>query len=81
MQLIDSFDRIIYRLRISVTSACNLNCFYCHHEGNPNEDFHELTINQIEQLAQIIDEYNISKIKITGGEPLLHPQIVEIVQN
>lgn len=80
IRLEDNFHREITRFRISVTSKCNLNCFYCHHEGNNTDHQNELTINQIKQIASIATKYKIEEIKITGGEPLLHPHIVEIVQ-
>ncbi|MHA1777899.1 MAG: GTP 3',8-cyclase MoaA [Promethearchaeota archaeon] len=64
-----------------MTSECNLNCPYCHHEGNPNPNPHQFTpLEQLVQLSPIISKYNISSIKITGGEPLLHPKVVEIVR-
>ncbi len=78
--LIDDYERIITRFRISVTSECNLNCFYCHHEGNDSHFKNVLTLDQIRKIASIVEKYSIEEIKLTGGEPLLHPDIVEIVR-
>lgn len=58
-----------------------MNCFYCHHEGylsqNPQQ---ELTLKQIDQINFIVKKYQIESVKITGGEPLLHPDILEIIK-
>lgn len=66
---------------MSITSNCNLNCFYCHQEGYiSDKDVHSLSLKQIDQLCSIIKKYEINGIKITGGEPLLHPHIIKIVE-
>jgi cyclic pyranopterin phosphate synthase len=78
--LVDEYQRIINRFRISVTSECNLNCFYCHHEGNDSNFRNALSLDQIRKIALIAEQYSIQEIKLTGGEPLMHPDIVEIVR-
>jgi cyclic pyranopterin phosphate synthase len=81
IKLIDRFSREITRLRVSITSKCNLNCFYCHREGYSKLGGREsLSVEQIDRLCSIISEYKIKAVKITGGEPLLHPKILEIVE-
>ncbi|MHA1865045.1 MAG: GTP 3',8-cyclase MoaA [Candidatus Heimdallarchaeaceae archaeon] len=80
IKLIDKYNREITRLRVSVISSCNLNCPYCHNEGFSSHNSNKLTLDQIKKLLSIIDKYSISSVKITGGEPLLHPQIVDIVK-
>lgn len=80
MELIDDFGRRITRLRISLLNRCNMNCPYCHHEGNESSLKSQLSLAQIKQLLPMIEKYEISSIKLTGGEPLLHPNIVEIVK-
>jgi len=80
IKLIDKYNREITRLRVSVISSCNLNCPYCHNEGFSSHNSNKLTLDQIKKLLSIIDKYSISSIKITGGEPLIHPQIVDIVK-
>lgn len=63
-------------LRISITSACNMKCTYCHNEGNLQINF--LTKNEIENLVIAADKFNLKSVRITGGEPLIHPEIEEI---
>jgi cyclic pyranopterin phosphate synthase len=76
--LLDSYGRLTYNLRISVTSKCNLNCIFCHKEGNDVlED--KLTPESIEEIVRIATSYGVKKVKITGGEPLIRRDIIEIV--
>ena len=78
-QLIDGFNRPITSLRISLTQKCNMNCFFCHQEGENN--FHgEMTPLEIEKIVKTASKLGIDKVKLTGGEPLLRPDIVEIVE-
>ncbi|MBE8538741.1 GTP 3',8-cyclase MoaA [Geoglobus acetivorans] len=76
--LVDRFGRKITNLRISVTSRCNLNCFYCHREGYLSGD--ELSPDEIAEIAEAFRELGVRKVKITGGEPLVRKDIVEIVE-
>ncbi|UCE74896.1 MAG: GTP 3',8-cyclase MoaA [Methanomassiliicoccales archaeon] len=82
--MIDRFERNINNMRISITQQCNLDCFYCHHEGEKNEgagvENGHLTPPEIEKITQIASQVGIQKLKITGGEPLLRKDIVEIVK-
>ena len=75
----DKFGRLIDCLRISVTQRCNLNCNYCHHEGefNPGP---ELSPMEIQERVEVFSELGIRKVKITGGEPLIRTDILEIVK-
>jgi len=58
-----------------------MNCPYCHQEGyNVGWGKNQLTVEQIKRLIPIIEKYEIYSIKLTGGEPLLHPDITEIVR-
>jgi len=75
----DNFGRPLTGLRISVTQRCNLNCFYCHREGCKCEG-QELPLDSIERAVQVAKEFGIKKIKITGGEPLIRKDIVDIVR-
>lgn len=76
--LLDSYGRLTHNLRISVTSKCNLNCIFCHKEGNDVlED--RLTPEGIEEIVRTASSYGVRKVKITGGEPLVRKDIVEIV--
>jgi len=63
-------------IRISITSSCNMNCVYCHNEGNFTEKI--LDIKNIEKIIDKFLDYDLKSVRITGGEPLIHPQIFEI---
>ncbi|MEM3708691.1 MAG: GTP 3',8-cyclase MoaA [Nitrososphaerales archaeon] len=76
--LLDSYGRSTYNLRVSVTSKCNLNCIFCHKEGN-NVLEDKLTPKSIEEIVRIASSYGVKKVKVTGGEPLIREDIVEIV--
>lgn len=70
------------KLRLSVTSACNANCFYCHNEGQGHFSDHDfLPPAFAASLANYLKEtrFRIHKLNITGGEPLLHPHLKEIL--
>ena len=75
--LIDRFGRVIKHLRLSVTSRCNLNCIYCHREGESSKD--EMDVEEIEKICRAFYELGVRKIKVTGGEPLIRNDIIEIV--
>jgi len=70
-------------LRVALTQRCNLNCVYCHHEGEcaqSNNGKKEITKEEIEDLLKVTSELGIRKVRFTGGEPLLRKDIVDIVQ-
>jgi len=79
----DDFGRPVLNLRISVTQRCNLNCPYCHREGETPSDADsfrgEMTAEEIVRLAKVAVGVGISRVKLTGGEPLLRKDILEIV--
>lgn len=78
--MLDRFNRKIDYLRFSLTQRCNLNCGYC---GNRNclsvKD--ELGPFEIQQLVQAFVHCGITKLRLTGGEPLLRRDLTEIVGN
>lgn len=75
--LMDPYGRKISNFRISLTNKCNLNCIYCHKEGyNSNLEISKQAILNIVSLGL---EYGIVKVKFTGGEPLLRPDLEEII--
>jgi len=76
--MIDRWGREITGIRFSLTQKCNLNCIYCHKEGE-NTSTHELTAKEIERVALVGAKLGIKKIKFTGGEPLLRRDLKEII--
>ncbi|MEM3700450.1 MAG: GTP 3',8-cyclase MoaA [Candidatus Bathyarchaeia archaeon] len=83
MVLIDSFGRPLLNLRVAVTQNCNLHCQYCHMEGEEQqgENFaKEMTVDEIVRIVRIAVKLGMSKVKLTGGEPLLRKDITEIVK-
>ena len=81
MPLIDSYHRKIDYLRISVTDRCNFRCVYCMpEEGAPVSPKEEiLTFEEIDRLARIAVGLGITKIRLTGGEPLVRKDIERLV--
>ena len=76
--MIDSYGRKINYLRVSVTKRCNLNCSYC---GACNEkDSTELTAEQIEKIVRAFADCGITKVRLTGGEPLVRKDICDIAE-
>jgi len=78
--LVDSHGRIHNYLRISLTERCNLRCTYCMPEKGvdltPNSDL--LTDDEIVRIASVFVERGVDKIRLTGGEPLLRPSIIDL---
>ena len=75
----DNYNRPVLNLRISVTQKCDKHCPYCHREGESNPST-LMTIDEIVHIVRIAIGLGISRIKLTGGEPLLRKEIVEIIQ-
>lgn len=76
--MIDSYGRNINYLRVSVTQRCNLNCSYCGAQ-KVNSDG-ELTADEIERIVKAFAFYGITKIRLTGGEPLIRSDICDIAE-
>ena len=75
LKMIDNLGRNINYLRVSVTKRCNLNCAYC---GSKDEKSTELTPSQIEKIVRAFAFHGITKVRLTGGEPLMRKDITEI---
>ena len=75
---IDRYQRPLINLRIAITQRCNLECFYCHREGQFPSSI-QMTPEEIATVAQISTEFGVKKIKVTGGEPLLRSDLNEII--
>jgi cyclic pyranopterin phosphate synthase len=76
----DNFGRTIDYLRISVTEACNFRCIYCAPNGFSAPHESPLSVAEIERIVRAAVALGITKIRLTGGEPLLRRDIVQIVQ-
>jgi GTP 3',8-cyclase len=75
--LTDRFGRHVTYLRISVTDRCNFRCVYCMSEHMQFAPSHSLlTLEETEQVARAFCELGVSKIRITGGEPLVRRNIL-----
>ncbi|MEZ6095738.1 MAG: GTP 3',8-cyclase MoaA [Pirellulaceae bacterium] len=82
MTLVDRFGRTHRSLRISVTDRCNIRCSYCMPIHNvtflPRKDV--LSFEEIESLADVAIELGITKVRITGGEPLVRKNLPWLIQ-
>ncbi len=80
-QLIDSFGRKIDYLRVSLTDRCNFRCVYCvPPKGMPFMQTCEVLVaGEIVRAIRIFAEMGIRRVRLTGGEPLLRKDILEIV--
>jgi cyclic pyranopterin phosphate synthase len=76
----DSYGRPLRSIRISITPRCNFNCVYCHHEGIVPENSVEMTPGEIKQTTELCAGFGIKKVKITGGEPLMRKDVVDVVE-
>ncbi len=80
MVLKDPCGRPVESIRISVTQRCNLGCFYCHQEGEISGRTSEMTPRELERIANVAASFGVDRVKLTGGEPLLRKDIIEIVE-
>ncbi len=76
----DTYGRSINYLRISVTEACNFRCIYCAPNGHGHISVSPLTPDEIARIVRAAVPLGITNIRLTGGEPLLRRDIVEIVR-
>jgi len=70
------------KLRIAITNQCNLSCSYCHNEGQSLfEPSRFLSLDYIKTMVKwfIAHDVFIERLSITGGEPLLHPDVIKII--
>jgi GTP 3',8-cyclase len=82
MKFIDPFGRAITYLRISLTDRCNLRCVYCMPQDGVRWQKREeqLSVEEIIRVVETAAQGGVRRIRLTGGEPLVHPHIVEIVR-
>ena len=80
--LIDGCGRTIHHLRLSVTSRCDLRCIYCRPKGQTNAPPESDTLTderRLEFVRFVHEQYGLSQVRITGGEPLLYENVVQFV--
>src|ERR1700689_618578 len=79
--LMDTFGRLHDSLRISVTDRCNVRCFYCMPEENvkyaPRAEI--LSFEEIERFARVAVSLGVTKIRVTGGEPLVRKDLPVLI--
>jgi cyclic pyranopterin phosphate synthase len=78
-RLTDSHGRVIHDLRVSITDRCNYKCVYCR-TGELGAQYPELGIDEYLRLISLFVSLGITKVRLTGGEPLLRRGLVELVQ-
>lgn len=80
--MLDQYRRNIEYIRISITDRCNLRCMYCMPESGIEQVEHSdiLTYDEITRLCRIFAGKGISKVKITGGEPLVRKNTAKLVR-
>ena len=78
--LTDPSGRTVSNIRISLTQSCNLNCIYCHAEGEKNPE-QELSAEQIAEILRVAQSFGIRSVKFTGGEPLMRPDLAQIIRS
>ena len=75
----DKYDRPILSLRITISNRCNENCLYCHHDGMVSSK-DEMTPDELYKICKIAKRIGVRKIRLSGGDPLVRKDIVEIVE-
>ncbi len=82
MVLTDNCGRPLLNLRISITQRCNFRCDFCHKEGEgcSRGKSEEMTTDEIVHIARIAVGLDISRIKLTGGEPLMRQDLCDIIK-
>ncbi len=81
-QLFDNHGRPLNYLRLAVTDRCNLRCFYCMPEEGikylPKKEL--LTFEEIERLVTMLAQMGITKIRLTGGEPFVRTDLMDLIR-
>ena len=78
-RLTDSHGRIIHDLRVSITDRCNYKCIYCR-TGEMGAQYPELAIDEYFRLIRLFVGLGITKVRLTGGEPLLRRGLLELIR-
>lgn len=77
--LTDKFGRTVKSLRISLTNRCNLDCIYCHSEGDEGSR-NEMTVGMISDIVTTAAKFGVNKVKFSGGEPLVRKDFEDILR-
>ena len=77
--LTDSYGRLIHDLRVSITDRCNYKCVYCR-TGEFGAQYPELAIDEYLRLIRLFVDLGITKVRLTGGEPLLRRGILDLIR-
>ena len=77
--LTDSYGRVIHDLRVSITDRCNYKCIYCR-TGEFGAQYPELGIDEYLRLIGLFVDLGITKVRLTGGEPLLRRSVVDLIR-
>lgn len=78
--MLDGFSRKIDYLRLSVTDRCNFFCIYCRIRNLHCEETDLLSKQEIFRIISAFEKLGIQKLRITGGEPFLRPDVFEIIE-
>src|ERR1700759_896669 len=80
--LIDKYGRQLNYLRLAVTDRCNLRCFYCMPEDGLNWLSRDELMSNAEMLriCSLLVDMGIDKIRITGGEPFVRKDLMELLR-
>jgi cyclic pyranopterin phosphate synthase len=78
-RLLDSHGRVIHDLRVSITDRCNYKCVYCR-TGEVGAQYPELAIEEYLRLIREFVALGITKVRLTGGEPLLRRGLLDLVR-
>ncbi len=72
----------VNNIRIALTKRCNLSCIFCHGEGEPPgvDNGREITLQDIDDMLCVAEGLGITKVRFTGGEPLMREDITDIVK-
>jgi len=76
--LLDRYERDVTELRVSVTSRCNLKCFFCHKEWDSCEG--QTSPREFIRIIEVAKSCGFRRLKITGGEPLLRGDLPRIIR-
>src|SRR3974390_2486729 len=78
-RLTDSHGRVIHDLRVSITDRCNYKCVYCR-TGEDGPPYPDLAIDEYLQMIRLFVDLGITKVRLTGGEPLLRRGLIDLVR-